>query len=291
MGIEAGIDRGPGAPAEKNAGTENFPVGSLLIAPALRPTVMAFYDFARAADDIADDPTLSPDEKLCRLDRYGAGLRGEAGGEGRGQALKAALDRVGVPTRHGHDLLDAFRQDAVKTRYDDVADLLAYCNRSAAPVGRFLLDLHGEDRALWPASDALCNALQVINHLQDCGDDRREVDRVYIPLDVFARHGATVEDLDGAKATPGLLAAIGELTALSATLLDRAAPMCVALRSTRLALESAAIIALARDLVRRLERGDPLCQRLKPSRPGMLGIATRGVAATIMRRTIAGRNR
>ena len=97
--------------------------------------------------------------------------------------------------RHAQDLLTAFRMDVTKLRYRDWDDLIDYCSYSAMPVGRFVLDVHGESRALWPANDALCAALQIINHLQDCGKDYRDLDRVYIPLDALAEAGATVEAL------------------------------------------------------------------------------------------------
>ena len=100
---------------------------------------------------------------------------------------------------HALDLLEAFRRDVTKLRYRDWDDLLDYCRYSAMPVGRFVLDVHGESRDLWPANDALCAALQVINHLQDCAKDYREIDRVYIPEDALADAGISVEAL----AAPG----------------------------------------------------------------------------------------
>jgi len=170
-------------PSGKGAAGENFPVGSFLLPRALRPHLAAFYAFARAADDIADNPALAPVDKIARLDRMAKALEGAQGGDSapeKARRMRESLAVTDVSPRHCLDLLDAFRQDAVKSRYEDWHDLLDYCNRSAAPVGRYLIDLHGEDRALWPPADALCNALQVLNHLQDCGEDYRAMDRVYI---------------------------------------------------------------------------------------------------------------
>ena len=186
--MTAPVDTTPGleTPSGKNAKSENFPVGSWLLPAALRPHVAAFYAFARAGDDIADNPALAPEDKIARLTAFGDAL---AEGEGdprlfaKAHALRRSLAETGVPARHGLDLLEAFKQDAVKSRYRSWGDLIAYCNLSAAPVGRYLLDLHGESRDGWPASDALCNALQVLNHLQDCQEDHREMDRVYLPLE------------------------------------------------------------------------------------------------------------
>ena len=97
--------------------------------------------------------------------------------------------------RHAQDLLAAFKLDVTKLRYRDWDDLIGYCSLSAMPVGRFVLDVHGESRGTWPANDALCAALQIINHLQDCKDDYRNLDRVYVPLDPLAARGIGVEAL------------------------------------------------------------------------------------------------
>ncbi len=102
---------------------------------------------------------------------------------------------MGCRPRHAQDLLHAFRQDVTKLRYANWDELIDYCSRSAMPVGRFVLDVHGESRDTWPASDALCAALQIINHLQDCAADYRTLDRVYIPLDALAARGIGVEAL------------------------------------------------------------------------------------------------
>ena len=182
------LAKGIETPSGKGAGDENFPVGSILIARRLRPHVMRYYAFARAADDIADSAELSPDDKLARLEAFDAALGGEtpvAEGCESAARLAAELGGIGVPIEHARDLLRAFKQDAVKSRYDDWEDLLGYCRNSANPVGRFLLDLHGETSAGHAASDALCTALQIINHLQDCQADYRDLDRVYLPLDLF----------------------------------------------------------------------------------------------------------
>ena len=89
---------------------------------------------------------------------------------------------------------EAFRRDVTKLRYADWGELMDYCRYSAMPVGRYVLDVHGETRATWPLTDALCAALQIINHLQDCAKDYRALDRVYLPLDTMAAQGATPED-------------------------------------------------------------------------------------------------
>src|SRR6185437_8811128 len=141
-------------PSGKGRGGENFPVGSWLIRRDLRAHVHAFYRFARNADDIADNPALSADDKLRRLDRMEAVLDGDPGGDAPSAALmRASLAETGVDAQHCRDILRAFRLDATKLRYRDWDDLMGYCRYSAAPVGRQLLDLHGESpTATWPAS-------------------------------------------------------------------------------------------------------------------------------------------
>jgi hydroxysqualene synthase len=250
-------------PSGKWRDEENFPVGSWLIRRDLRPHVHAFYRFARNADDIADNPALTPEDKLRRLDRMAAVLDGAPGGDApAAAAMRESLAATGTTAQHCHDVLRAFRLDAVKLRYRDWDDLMEYCRYSAAPVGRQLLDLHGESRATWPASDALCAALQVLNHLQDCADDYRALDRVYLPLDDLGAAGCNVAALSAPAATAGLRRVIDGLLDRTEALITaaRGLPPLVAARGLR--WESAVIVALAPRLVRRLRRGDPLAERV-----------------------------
>ncbi len=265
-------------PSGKGSGDENFPVASLLIAPRLRPHVLAFYAFARAADDIADSPDLPAAEKLRRLDAFEAGLAPGAAAPLKAVRLRDSLTETGVPDRHARNLLAAFRQDVTKPRYADWDELIAYCALSAHPVGRYLLDLHGEDRATWPAGDALCAALQVLNHLQDCGDDRRRLDRVYLPQGWLAEAGTGVTALDAAAASPGLRAVLDRCLDGCDRLLDRAEPLAGLIRSRRLAAEVAVIRRLARRLAARLRRADPLAMRVRHSRTDLLAGLLAGLA-------------
>ena len=239
---------------------ENFPVASRLIAPRFRAPVMAFYRFARAADDIADHSTASETEKLAGLAAMRAGLDG-AGAE-EATALRAVMAEHGLDPAHAHDLLTAFERDVTVRRYADWDSLVDYCHYSAMPVGRYVLDVHGEDRACWPASDALCTALQVINHLQDCSKDYRALDRVYLPAEMLAETGARVEDLAAAAASPALLAAISLAAERTRVLLAESAPFARMIRDRRLAAEVAVIQRLAESLVARLLTRDPLSQRV-----------------------------
>jgi farnesyl-diphosphate farnesyltransferase len=251
-------------PSGKGRDGENFPVGSWLIRRDLRTHVHAFYRFARNADDIADNPALAAEDKLRRLDRMAAILDGAPGSDSpAASAMRASLAATGVTAEHCHDVLHAFRLDAVKLRYRDWDDLIGYCRYSAAPVGRQLLDLHGESRATWPASDALCAALQVLNHLQDCAADYHALDRVYLPIADLETAGCTVGDLAAPAASPGLRRVIDSLLDRTEALIvaARELPPRVAARGLR--WESAVIVALAARLARRLRRGDPLAMRVK----------------------------
>jgi squalene synthase HpnC len=263
---------------------ENFPVASWLIKPALRAPVLAFYRFARAADDVADHATATAEEKLAQLVRMEAGLRGEKEASAEGEALCAMLRERGVTDQHALDLLEAFRRDVTKQRYADWADLMDYCRYSAAPVGRFVLDLHGESRTTWPANDALCSALQVINHLQDCAKDYRGLDRVYIPLDAFAEHGIGDETLAQTRASAALRATIAGLARRTGDLLDRSRAFAGQIADRRLALEVGVIQALAENLVVRLVRRDPLSQRVHHHPIEMLGLAVCGGLGVAVRR-------
>lgn len=252
----------------KDRGDENFPVGSALISARLRPHVHAFYAFARNADDIADSPDLAADDKIRRLDVMQAVLLGEATtGSPSATLLRASLADCGVTSRHATDLLVAFRQDATKTRYASYGELLDYCRVSAMPVGRHVLDLHGESSVTWGPSDALCAALQVLNHLQDIQKDFSNLDRCYLPLDLMQRCGTGLADIRATAATPGLRrvidALLDECDALNRT--ARALPSAV--RDRRLRLECGVIVGLAERLAARLRRQDPIAGRVKLTKP------------------------
>jgi squalene synthase HpnC len=281
-------------PSGKGARDENFPVGSFLLPAALRPHVEAFYAFVRAADDVADNPELAPADKIARLQQFAQALTGtdqQAAALPKAMALRASLRATGVSPQHALDLLAAFTQDATKLRYRDFADLLGYCALSARPVGRQLLDLHGEAEALYAFSDPLCDALQVLNHLQDCQADYRNLDRVYLPLDRFAAAGIGVEALDRPSASPALRRVLDDTLAGVDQLLAAAADLPRALASRRLAAESAVILTIARRLAVELRRRDPLAQRVELGRPAFLACALQGLAGlpwTRRRRSFAG---
>lgn len=294
LDIETPTRVGAAKAAPKAAGDENFPVGSRLIAPRLRPHVAAFYAFARAADDIADDPTLSAPDKLARLDRVEAALTGRdrnSPGLEEARLMRESLAATGVTDKHCVDVLAAFKQDAAKRRYDDWSELLNYCEFSANPVGRYLLDLHGEARQNYAPSDALCSALQVLNHLQDARADYRGLDRVYVPLDWLKAEGLEVTALDGPRMDTALRRVFDKCLDGVDNLLVAARPLPEVLASHRLAMESAAILRLAESLSRRLRKRDPLENPVRPSKLAFAGIALVGALGALGWRAVPGRRR
>ncbi|MDX1401458.1 MAG: squalene synthase HpnC [Kiloniellales bacterium] len=274
-------------PSGKGAHDENFPVGSFLLPKALRPHVARYYRFARAIDDIADNPDLEPEDKLARLDRFAAALEGRAPKDPAletAHALGRSMAETKVTIKHGLDLIHAFKRDAVKNRTKDWPDLIDYCNYSANPVGRFLLDLNGEDKSGYAAADALCSALQILNHLQDCQDDYRNLDRVYLPDSWLLEEGSGVDDLAAPSASQGLHRVIQRCLDGVDALLDRAAFLAPQLRSLGLAMESQVIYRLARRLSGKLRRGDPLASRVGLTKLDFLTCGVSGPVEIMVRR-------
>jgi squalene synthase HpnC len=262
----------------KGSKDENFPVASFLLRPEHRAPIMAFYRFARAADDVSDNEAATPEQKLELLAHIRAGLDGE--GSPEAMALRDVMAARGIDFAHAHELLDAFVRDVTVTRTADWEDLIGYCRLSAMPVGRYVLDVHGESRETWPANDALCAALQVINHLQDCAKDYRALDRVYIPLDT----GLQLADLSRDRATPALRGILSGLVKRTRGLLDESAGFASAIRDRRLAAEVAVIQRLAVSLCDRLETRDPLSERVHHSKFEAALLALGAAVPTLLRR-------
>jgi squalene synthase HpnC len=268
-----------GITPNRTATTENFPVASWLLRPANRSPIMAFYRFARQADDIADHAPLTPAAKLAQLEAMRATIAGEAEAEPTALALREAMAARRLAPDHALDLLTAFVRDVTTPRTATYNDLLGYCAKSAMPVGRFVLDVHGEDRSTWAASDALCAALQIINHLQDCGKDFREMGRVYIPDDMLGRANLDIDALGGPASPPPLRAIIVDLARRAEALLAESAPFAAMLRDRRLAAEVRVIHRLAADLAAQLQTRDPLAERIAHSKPRAAWLALTAVLA------------
>ncbi len=263
---------------------ENFPVASWLIHPRHRGIILSFYNFVRTADDIADHAALPPDRKLALLDRLDAGLTGQNDTDTVAVRLRGELAERKLSPKHAQDLLAAFKLDVTKLRYRDWDDLIGYCSLSAMPVGRFVLDVHGESRDTWPANDALCAALQIINHLQDCREDYLNLDRVYVPLDALAAAGAAVAALGGERASASLLSCLHRLAERTERLLGESDVFSLLIEDRRLGLEVSVINTLAHRLTALLMRRDPLSERVHLPLPAVAGLSLVGALGGASRR-------
>ena len=271
------IARADTADALGKARGENFPVALRLLGKR-RHAVLAFYMIARTADDVADAPDLDAATKLARLARIDADL---AMGHSDDRSLALAIDRLDGASRNClRRLLVAFRADARNERVRTYDDLLAYCRSSADPVGRFLLHLHGEDDGAVLASDALCTTLQILNHLQDAGDDWRKLRRLYLPAEWLVEAGAASDMLLNNAAPPPLRAVLDRLTtAVGVDLLPRAATLPGLIRSRGLRVQAAVTLAAARRLHARLTGADPVAARVGLTRADRLKVLLAGPPA------------
>ena len=246
---------------------ENFPVASSLVAPAARAPILDFYRVARGADDVADDPARPAEEKRTRLLELDAVLAGAAPAPGDTLGadcarLRRSATRHAADIGHARRLLQAFLADADSRPCQDWSDLVTYCSYSATPVGRFLLELHGAGSDAVRASDALCTALQILNHVQDCRADHLRLGRCYLPLRWLAAEGLDSAALGASRCDPALRRVIDRVLDRVDALLVDAAALPATLAGTALAREAAGIVALARALARRLRRDDPLAGRV-----------------------------
>lgn len=220
---------------------ENFPVASWIGPPALRPAIASIYAFARAADDIADEGNHPAAQRLAQLDHYDSMLlrieRGEQPGESPFAALATNIRRYELPLLPFRQLLSAFRQDVLKTRYANFVELLDYCSRSANPVGRLLLHLYRvSDTSSLARSDAICSGLQLANFWQDVAVDWAK-NRIYLPADDMTRFGITEDNIASAHCGPRSTALMAFQTARARAMLESGRPLARSLpRRARLEL-------------------------------------------------------
>ena len=269
---------------------ENFPVASWIIHPRHRALILAFYNFVRTADDIADHASLGERQKLNFLDLLEAELLGQGDSQPEAVNLRRALAERSMPPRHALDVLIAFRMDVTKLRYENWDELIHYCRYSAMPVGRFMLDVHGESTSTWAASDALCAGLQINNHLQDCGSDYKNLNRVYLPRDALTLAGASVEALGHGRASPELLRCLHLLAARTQALLEESKSLSAEVKDFRLGLEISVIQAFADKIVRLLKVRDPLSERVHLGPIELLAYSLNGIASEIGRRAVGRRH-
>jgi phytoene/squalene synthetase len=214
----------------------------------------------------------------------GASLTGASSEDALSIKLREKLAERKLSPVHALDLLTAFRQDCTKQRYASWDELIGYCTYSAMPVGRFVLDVHGEDRSTWASSDVLCTVLQIVNHLQDCGKDYHALNRVYLPEDCLHANGTTVDALSAPKASPALLAAIHQLTQQTESYFNTQPPLADEIRDTRLACEVATITALARRIIALLKVSDPLADKVHLPHASLVATMLCATGKTLLRR-------
>ncbi len=267
---------------------ENFPVASLLLPPRLRQPIEVIYAFARSADDFADEGDLAADERIRLLDEYDLELariqRGETSASPLFVRLAAVITEHRLPVELFHDLLDAFKQDVRKTRYADFAELMEYCRRSADPIGRLLLHLNraaSPQNLLW--SDAICSALQLINHWQDIAVDwqKNEGGRVYLPLDELARFGLSENDIAAANCSPAWQEMLRFQCDRARTLLNSGKPLTRELPG-RMGAELRLIVAGGNRILEKIDavHGDIFRHRPRLSKWDWLKIAPRALLPT-----------
>ena len=273
-------------PSGKGSGDENFPVGSWIISHRLRPHIKKFYLFARAADDIADNPNLPAKEKIKRLNIFRSALIGKTSNKKKcpkAVSLKKSNHDLGITSVHGKKLLGAFKQDAVKLRYKNWKELIGYCNLSAAPVGRYILDLHGENKKIYKYSDDLCNALQIINHIQDCKEDYIKLNRIYLPQCWIKEQKIKNSELEKSEARKELKIVIGKTLKGVEKLLKRASLLSKKIKDPRLSAEAEIIYRIADKLTKKLKIKDPIQERVKLSKLSFLLCGINGLLFSWLR--------
>jgi len=249
---------------------ENFPVASLLSPARLRPAVMALYQFARCADDLADEGDAPAAQRSHELAAYRAELQAVLSGQpatGRWpkvfSPLALAIRRHALPAAWLHALLDAFEQDVRNPSYADRAALLDYCARSANPVGRLLLHLYGVGDALsLRQSDAICSALQLVNFWQDLSIDLPR-NRVYVPLIDLQRHGLDAADLLRESGAASTRALVQDLVHWTWALMAEGAPLALRLPG-RVGWELRMVVQGGRRILEKIIRMDYASVRTRP---------------------------
>lgn len=247
---------------------ENFPVAFCLFPKAFRQTVNAYYTFAREADDVADNPHLSAQEKLDILNHMENVLLGSKP-QSKKYASAANLREIFVKENFSlslaTDLLKAFRQDAVGFEYQTWAQLTEYCRYSAAPVGRFLLALYNENPSTYLPAASLCAALQIVNHIQDIKYDACVLNRVYVPQEILRQFSLSVDDLKADTACPQLKNAVAFMMEKINGLLKEALLLPSIVQSRALKIEVFVIFYLTKYMINNLLKKDFLAREVKLS--------------------------
>lgn len=244
---------------------ENFPVASKLLPEPWRKPILSFYSFVRGMDDISDSKSMSREEKRDELRRIRLALQEEQPEmlPSWAQGYYQRVSNNEFAKKHGDDLWKAFWRDTEKDRYRSFGEVMNYCKLSAVPVGRLVLEVSREIKPKLAAADALCSALQLLNHLQDVRDDYRDLQRVYIPQDWLADAGLSEKVLEKAETGPKLRSIFNLWLDEVDKLLRQAGHLPRSIRHRGLRWELRIILAYARALSRKLRKEDPMARRVK----------------------------
>lgn len=250
--------------------SENFPVASWLLPKSARVPIMIFYDFARGADNIADNSSMDLDERMEALNLLKESLDNHYTNSLPPWALAyhKLVQSGGLRAEYGQALLSAFMQDCEKLRYETWDELLDYCQRSAAPVGQAMLELCGEKQADISASDKLCSALQILNHVQDIRDDYENLDRIYVPNSWW--NGLKEEDCSSIKMGVDMKQAVIQMLNHTDQLIEQSAALLPTIGSRRLRIEITTIHLIARKLSAKLRQKDVMAQHVSLSKSSYL---------------------
>ena len=269
---------------------ENFPVASRLIPAKLRAPIAAIYAFARNADDLADEGEATSQTRLQQLDTYEQiflkTLEGKIYENPVFIAVADSVQRFQLSPKLFQDLISAFRQDVKKIRYQDEAEVLDYCKRSANPVGRLLLQLKGVDDAeLLCKSDAICSALQIINFMQDIKQDYAENNRIYFPLQDMQRFGVEEIDIAEARSTDAVRALFRHQLSLAQQMLESGADLGRRVGG-RLGLEISIVTAAGMRVIKKLALlQDNIYQRPRLNTLDAVPIISKGLALFLFAHT------
>ena len=270
--------------SQKNSNDENFPVSSFLVDKKKKKHIKNFYKFARFSDDIADNKDLDSGEKIRILSHFDKLL--SSGTESDLifiNDLISTLKNQSLTNEYPRKLLQAFIMDSTKLRYNNWKDLINYCNHSASPVGRFVIDLHMktcEKRILekiYYSTDRLCNCLQILNHLQDIKEDFVRLDRVYLPLNFLNQEGINIDCLSKNQSTLGLEKV--KLRCLKGVklLLTESEKGLFLIKDKKLLRETLVIFFVAKKLANLLSKRDPLKKKIKLSRIDLIFCFFKGI--------------
>jgi hydroxysqualene synthase len=276
---------------ELRGGDADFSLMPDMFPARLRPSVRAFGRFVRVADEITDSPLLSREEKASQLDAMEAVLDGDDGGELPEEArnvcvnARESLRETGVSPTHAHHILQAFRRDVTGGRIQSWNDLLVYCQFAAAPIGRYLLELVGEDVSVCgPSADALCAALRILKRLRDCKHPSSIYSRLCIPEQFMRDAFITTFHLEAPSAKGQTRAVIDRVLDGADRLLREAEPLPRLIKSRALGTHTAIVLCRARKLARRFREQDPFNERVGLSRRERLSCKWLSILKGVLRR-------